>query len=237
MYSDTDDDEKLYDYKKCLGDHILYKDEETDEEWEDMIYDHNNNLLPPGWQKRVSNKKSETKTNTTKWCSECNDVYHDICELGSKQLNELYPIFNEKLNITDYDTMIKQCKTYDNEKDTYHINKARMKKVEINDYLDAISNCKHYRKNHHKYCFRNINDKEQTKGDPGHQYVINKLNDVITVCKKARNNLDKNIKKLSLENKNKAVMKLYKSPKSKRIKSYTTSRSNKMKRKYRSKRK
>lgn len=238
MNSDTEDDEKFYeyDYKKCLGEHILYSDEESDEDWQDMKYDYKGNLLSPGWQNRTSKKKYNETVGPTKWCRECNEVYHDVCELGNKQLNELYHYFNDKLTISDYDTMINQCKTYDNDKDKYNINEARRKKVEVNDYLNAISNCKKYRKNQHKYCFRNIINDEQTKGDEGHQFVIDKLNDVTNTCKKTKSNLDTKIKKLSKENKNKLIMKLYKSPNSRRIRSYTSSRSNKMKRKYKSRR-
>jgi hypothetical protein len=57
MESDNDE-EKFYNYKKCLQDHVLYIDDESEEEWKNMLKDHKGNILSPGCQIRTSTKTS-----------------------------------------------------------------------------------------------------------------------------------------------------------------------------------
>jgi hypothetical protein len=135
--------------------------------WKDYTHDLQGRLLEKsGWQ--------ECKEG---WCHHCAIGYHAICETLKNEISHLFGVDIEinKDFLTVLQDLIDGGVKRANRRgaDKFSISQEEKK---LAAYSTALSKCASYRRNHHKYCIRNIYDASEKHGDPGHKSVVQRLN-------------------------------------------------------------
>lgn len=121
-----------------------------------------------------------------KWCSICNDFYHNACESVVANLNMKLYNSNEKIPFDELDGLIEDFKR--SKLDSIQDLAENEFKLNV---LGKLQQCKHYRSCHHKSCIRKKSKTQKFNqyeygSDNSHKYHLKRLKKIVSQSRSLR---------------------------------------------------